>query len=128
MEKIQSLENLRIEWTGDYPCLCYGRWVIYLRERKLLFPGYKEGHKLTENSHANTFGSYSKWSFGDSLLEDWNRYDDGLEFREWVNYQYDWIMDFFKLNDIAMTEENLEYLYEEFSRNDWRRGSCGGCI
>ena len=30
--------NFKVEWTGSYPCLCFGEWVVKYKEQELELP------------------------------------------------------------------------------------------
>lgn len=105
----------KTEWTGTWPCLCCGEWILY-----------KNGKKVDTNipfgeDDAGTYGSYDLWSFGEDYSEEWEEYEDGMDCNEWIEAYKDW------LKTIA-EEDEWEDIFGAFQINDWRRGSCGGCI
>ena len=104
------------KWTGDYPCLCHGEWVLYkngvLVNTDIPFQG----------SPANTYGSYQEWFFaGEDYEEDWDEYEDGETEAQWCANNRQW------LETLADADEWPD-IYAAFQENDWRHNSCGGCI
>ena len=102
------------EWTGAYPNLCSGEWTLF-----------KNGEKVDveipfQGCPANTAGEYEEWWF-----ENWNEvfgsYFDGLSCEEWCKENKDYLV------KVAPAHEWAN-IYCAFSENDWRHGSCGGCI
>lgn len=107
---------IEVEWTGVYPCLCAGRWVLKIN-------GVDYSHLIPfKNTDANTYGSYATWSFGEDWEEEWDWYDDGLPYEAWVRENEEW------LSKLPCAEFDMEELYKAFQEEDWRHGSCGGCI
>lgn len=101
-------------WSGGWPCLCYGGWSLTI-----------DGHDYTNmipeklrDSCMKTAGEYERWYFGEDWDEIWEKYDDGMDFPEWEQHN-PWI------NDIPAPNE---LIFEAFQKEDFRPGSCGGCI
>ena len=63
-----------------------------------------------------------KWS------EVFENYQDGLHFGEWYEQNKQWLHELFDKYSIPKDIELFEELYYEFQSEDWRHGSCGGCI
>ena len=105
------------KWDGCYPNLCSGTWTLYSNgkkvDTKIPFTGRR--------GHAETKGEYDSWSFDDNWSEEWSSYTDGLPVDEWCEKYGFW------LETIAPKEE-WESIYSAFQAEDWRPGSCGGCI
>lgn len=100
-------------WTGSYPTLCDGVWVLRI-------DGEDYSDAIPEelrHTHMNTFGTYASWHFEDwqEVFED---YDDGLDYEDWVA-QNPWVLN---LPTDAFS------IFLAFQAEDWRHGSCGGCI
>ena len=110
--------QINVEWTGGYPTLCFGEWVIVI-----------DGMKLTgiESGDFNTFGVYQSWHF-----EDWSEVfeddEDGIEFEDWKEQPPNGLVDSLKMHGFEVSEELLYLLYEKIQEADWRHNSCGGCI
>jgi hypothetical protein len=106
---------ITVEWTGHYPCLCHGEWVITVNGEKVDLP------EDVIDSPMNTAGIYRTWHFGDNWSEEWEFYSDGLDFEDWVA-QAGW------LKDLDLSGPETLDLYTQISEQDWRHNSCGGCI
>ena len=101
-------------WTGQYPCLCHGEWILKV-------DGVDVSHLIPEDrrtGHMNTRGTYQEWRFGDDWEEIWEDYEDGLEYNEWIA-ENEWVRE--------LPADPYD-VYVAFSAEDWRHGSCGGCI
>lgn len=101
------------KWSGEYPCRCSGEWSLFIG-------GINYSHMIPENlrtSHMNTAGTYQEWHFVD-WVEQFEDYEDGLEFEEWVA-ENPWVHDL---------PASLFDIYLAFQAEDFRPGECGGCI
>lgn len=68
------------EWSGSWPCLCAGWW-------RLTVNGVDCTNKIPyqkRNKPMDTYGTYSRWFFGDHWDEQWEEYEEGLEADEWI--------------------------------------------
>ena len=110
--------KVEAKWTGSYPCLCSGEWILKVNNIDVsnLIP------EELRTSSMNTFGSYSSWYF----TEDWNVEDyyylDGLECEDWIKDNKDW------LDKITTAHSVQKEIYYTIQLKDFRAGSCGGCI
>lgn len=112
------MENIiQVEWTGSYPTLCHGEWVIKYNDIELTIP------KDMKYSYMYTFKSYKEYNKGNC-----NYYKEGLDDLEWIEFNKDWITIMFEEHNIQVTEELLLELFEKIRAKDWRYGSCGGCV
>lgn len=105
-----------VNWTGSWPCLCHGEWII-------LKNGVNVSNAIpTEkiDTPMNTLGIYSTWYF-DGWTEKWQSYESGLNREDWIAAN-PWI------NAICESEDEKNQLYWKIAKCDWRPGSCGGCI
>lgn len=115
--------EIKVKWTGEYPNLCSGKWIISI-----------DGMALTglDNDHFNTFGYFTNYSFNSEYDVESDDYHDGLHVSEWIEEvkkeDTNNLISSLKKHHIKITDELLENLYEEISSSDWRHGSCGGCI
>lgn len=66
-------------------------------------------------------GIYQEWTFTNNWEVEWSTYHDGLDAEKWIKENEKW------LKEIG-PEEDYEKIFEAFQKNDWRMGSCGGCI
>lgn len=49
------MKEIKVEWTGVYPCLCFGEW-------KLTIDGKDVSETIPfQNEDAGTHGQYSFW-------------------------------------------------------------------
>ena len=104
------------EWTGSYPNLCIGEWKLYKDGDELFWVEIPFQHK-----NAETENKYSQWCFDKDWYEQDEYYTDGLTADEWIEKYRDWLSFF-------APEEDWRDIYRAFKVNDWRSGSCGGCI
>ena len=112
------MKSIEVEWTGEYPCLCYGKWILKIggKDCSKLIP-----KKLRVHSDMNTFGKYDKWHFEDCQVI-WETYEDGLKDTEWIEENKHW------LKKLPIEEIQYGDVFKAFNEKDWRHGSCGGCI
>ena len=109
--------NIEARWSGSYPTLCFGHWT-------LLIDGEDVSEKIPEDlreGSMNTFGTYQSWHF-ENWMEVFESYDDGLLCDEWIEENDYWLKDI--TDDYSVKEE----IYDAFNSEDFRSGSCGGCI
>ena len=105
------------KWSGSYPCLCHGEWTLIVNGKNVnsLIPDE------LKNSSMGTYGTYQSWHF-----EDWNEvfedYEDGLMCDEWIVENKYW------LDDITDDYNIQTEIFYAISEEDFRHGSCGGCI
>ena len=106
------------KWTGVYPTLCFGTWKLY-----------KDNEDISDKIPAdiredemNTFGEYEYWAFDDDYMEYWTPYKNGLETDDWIKENDYW------LNDITTNYSEKVQIFNAINAEDWRHGSCGGCI
>lgn len=113
------MENIiQVEWTGYYPALCNGEWIIKYNDIELTVPDDRK------YSCMNTYNRYEEYGIeGDCYF-----YDDGLDELEWIEANESWITKMFEEYDIEVDEELLLELYNKIRLEDWRYGSCGGCV
>ena len=108
-------KEITAEWTGKWPCLCFGEWIIKINGREIELPEEKR------TSPMHTFGTYASWSFNAGWSEEWSNYEDGLTFEPWLEDNA-WV------GDLDLTPDEQRQLYDAINACDWRHGSCGGCI
>ena len=116
--------DISVEWTGAYPNLCRGKWMIAINKKRLLDIIHEP---------FNTSGNYQSWNFDNNWSVHWDYYDDGLNEEEWIdsvrlfdmnNLKQSLIEAGFDVND----DELMSELYSQIQEKDFRTGSCGGCI
>ena len=109
--------DIKVDWTGKWPCLCRGEWKLYI-------DGMDKSNLIPENlrqSEMGTFGTYSSWHF-ENWVEVFEDYQDGMDCDDWIECNKYW------LDGISTDQTIQEQLFYEFQASDWRHGSCGGCI
>lgn len=112
----ESRRKITAEWTGRYPCLCSGEWIISIDGEKVDLP------EDIKSSEMGTYGVYSRWHFASYWEEVWEDYEDGLFCDEWIKANSWWI------SDLHLSNTETVDLYNAVAACDWRHGSCGGCI
>lgn len=43
--------DIKVKWTGRYPCLCFGEWKLYI-------DGMDKSNLIPENLKQNEMGTY----------------------------------------------------------------------
>ena len=112
----------KVNWTGSYPNRCRGVWEMWYNDTKLVVP------KELVSEHMSTYGSFHTWNFGTNYEEEWEEYEDGLVFDEWIENNKAWVTKMLSDAGIPTTPEMLEQLYIEIQSKDWRHNSWGGCV
>ena len=105
-------------WSGAYPCLCSGQWTLKVN-------GEDMSDKIPEylrTSDMNTDGTYQRWWFDEDYNVEYEDYQSGLDCEEWIESNKEW------LDTITTDHETQREIYYEISAEDFRGGSCGGCI
>lgn len=105
---------IEVEWTGGWPALCCGEWVVKIDGKRVNDPPF-------QGEPAGTFGVYESWYF-DDWIEKFEEYEDGMSKEDWFDENFVW------LKKVDPSGEKWDELYEAFQNEDWRYGSCGGCI
>ena len=108
--------EITAKWTGCYPCLCNGEWIITVGGEKVDLPDD------VRTSPMGTYGTYNTWTFNEDWSVVWSQYEDGLDFESWIQENRSWVS---RLN---LSSEEERALYDAISAEDWRHNSCGGCI
>ena len=110
--------KVEAKWTGKYPNLCSGEWILKVNNIDVshLIP------KELKNSSMDTYGIYQTWRFTDDWDAEFNFYEDGLDCENWIEKNKYW------LNKISTNLSVQKYIYHEINTQDFRCGSCGGCI
>lgn len=103
-------------WTAQGHTLCLGHWELTYQGTAMQLPD-----KVREN-HMNTFGIFSY------LFPDDDDYAEGLQLECWIEKNFAWLEETFVQHGIPMDEEHVQWFYEAVNQQDWRCGSCGGCI
>ena len=114
---------LEVEWTGAWPCLCYGEWKIKYDDKELDVPEDLKCDPMY------TYGCYADTHFINGYEDiETDMYFDGLEEDEWIKVNKGWIKKMFKEAGIEYTRDLFSELYRKINEQDFRPGSCGGCL
>ena len=108
-------------FSGSYPNRCSGKWTLTYDGLPVVIPS---DHVHCEKG---TRGTYSSWHFED-WMEVFEDYEDGLTCDEWIAANKGWVDEMFSQHNIEISYKNYSDLYTAFQSDDWRHGSCGGCI
>lgn len=108
---------IEAKWSGSYPCLCSGEWTLKINGKDV---STKIPEELRRSS-MGTRGTYSSWHF-ENWSEVFEDYEDGLDCDEWINENVYW------LDTITDDSSVQKEIYYAINANDFREGSCGGCI
>ena len=109
---------VKANWSGGYPSLCCGQWSLEV-------DGCDVTDKIPEELRVvnmNTYGTYSEWHFDDNWMEVFEDYFDGLKCDDWIATNKEW------LNKISQDLDIQKEIFEAIQQEDFRPGSCGGCI
>lgn len=110
--------NVKATWTGSYPCLCSGNWELVVDNVDVsnLIP------KELRYSPMDTYGEYAMLYFEENWEEVWEYYEDGKGKEDWIEANKYWL-------DTINTDKDVQSaIFEAIQDEDWRHGSCGGCI
>jgi len=119
------MKNIEVVWTGKYPNLCHGKWIIRIDEKPLKHTK-KDTVMYSSMSTENTFNI---WKFVGDYEVEWNEYTDGLPYKAWWSSETgECLNKLLEKNKVTLTEEEKKYFYEQLVEHDWRHNSCGGCI
>jgi len=113
------MNKITVEYTGEFPNLCFGDWIIRIGEERIILPS---------NEHFNTKGTYSTWHFDEDYSEVFEDYEDGEAFEAWVTDIPNGLQGALELQGFKVTESLLRELYVKIQPVDFRTSSCGGCI
>lgn len=109
---------VKASWSGSYPCLCSGKWALIVNDEDVS----NKIPKDLRDSSMNTYGTYQRWYFDDDWLETFEDYVDGLKCDDWIVENKEW------LNNISTDISIQREIFVAINEQDFRSGSCGGCI
>ncbi|MDO8925331.1 MAG: hypothetical protein Q7U94_00310 [Sideroxyarcus sp.] len=104
------------KWTATGNKLCLGKWEISHLGKPL---------KLDTARAEEDMGTYAIYSF---IYPDDDIFAEGLKEEEWIIENLDWLTQIFLAHDIPTDEAHFRFFYRAVNRQDWRCGSCGGCM
>ncbi len=115
--EIHSMSNpFKASWTAKGHTLCLGHWEITYKERLLTLP---------EQFYDSDLGT---WGVYDPIYDDDPEFSEGLAEDEWVIDNVEWLLDMFIAADVPADQQHMAWFYQAVNPQDWRCGSCGGCI
>ncbi|MGR6981009.1 hypothetical protein ACUHGC_06290 [Testudinibacter sp. P27/CKL/0425] len=103
-------------WTAVGNTLCLGHWEISYQGLPLVLPEQKREHDMGTN------GIYSFMDPEEELFR------EGLYEDDWIIENADWLADVFIASNVPLDEAHFHYFYQAVNQEDWRCGSCGGCM
>jgi len=103
-------------WTQKGHQLCTGHWEITYLELPIELPFERRACDM------ETWGIYS------FIYEDDPDYAEGLPEEEWIVANIEWLQTLFEDYNIPFDKAHLQYFYQAINPEDWRCGSCGGCL
>lgn len=112
------MATVEAKWSGKWPCLCHGKWT-------LIIDGVDVSNNIPKelkDSPMNTYGVYKHWYFSKDWDDIWGHYEDGMFYDEWIEANLEW------LKTITEDKTVMEQIYDAINAEDFRVGSCGGCI
>lgn len=103
-------------WTITGNNLCLGQWEIrYLGRLVELDAAQRE-------KDMNSFGIFSY------IFPDDEELAEGLPEDDWIIENAEWLAEVLARHDIPIDEAHMRWFYQAINSQDWRCGSCGGCI
>lgn len=103
-------------WTATGNNVCLGEWDIRYHGRPV---------KLGAGRREKDLGTYGIFSY---IFPDDEEFAEGLREDDWILENIGWLSDLFAEHDIPVDEVHMRWFYRAVNPQDWRCGSCGGCI
>ncbi len=104
------------KWSEQGHTVCLGQWEVTFHGKAIEIPVERRDEDM------GTFGIYSY------LYPDDPAFAEGLEEEAWILENMDWLAELFDANEIPLDPRHLSWFYQALNAEDWRCGSCGGCI
>lgn len=111
-----------VKWTGSFPTLCCGEWIIRYHGKSLKLPEDRKDQPM------RTYGEYQTWHFNKDYIEEFESYYDGIREEDWIKFNKPWIKNLFDKHSTPLADSILHDFYVKIQREDFRPHSCGGCI
>ncbi|MDG2916427.1 hypothetical protein P7M46_00155 [Bisgaard Taxon 10/6] len=111
-----SNNPFQAKWSIIGNTLCLGHWNISYQGLPVMLPEHKRSEDM------GTDGIYNFIDPEDEL------YREGLSEDDWIIENADWLADVFIEHNIPIEEQTMRHFYRAVNKEDWRCGSCGGCI
>jgi len=106
----------KAQWSKKGHSLCLGHWIISYCDLPIALPDKQL------NNDMGTWGVY------DPIYDNDPEFCEGKLEDDWVITNADWLIDVFIAHDIEVSEQNMRWFYQAVNEDDWRCGSCGGCM
>lgn len=103
-------------WTAKGSNLCLGHWEITYYEQQI---------ELADEQRVHDMGTYGIYSY---IYPDDEDFAEGVHEEAWVAKNNKWLTELFNKYGIPVDESHMHWFYQAVNMNDWRCGSCGGCI
>ena len=103
-------------WSSKGNTLCLGHWDITYLGLPVVLPLERRDKDMGINNIYN-FMDPEDELYREGLIED-----------DWILENIDWLSDVFIEHNIPLEEETMRAFYQAVNKEDWRCGSCGGCI
>lgn len=110
------INNFTAAWTAKGNNLCLGHWEISYAGNPLALPPHRRQEDM---------GTYGIYSYIDPEDED---FAEGMPQDAWITANADWLAGLFLAHDIPIDEAHMNAFYQAVNAQDWRCGSCGGCL
>ncbi len=68
------------------------------------------------------------WGVYDPIFDDDPEFSEGLQEDDWILANIDWLSELFITHHIPIDEQHMRWFYQAVDAEDWRCGSCGGCM
>jgi len=103
-------------WSEKGNMLCNGHWQISFQGLPFVLPSTRE---------RETMGTWGIYSF---IYDDDPDFAEGEKEEAWVVNNAEWLVPLFIEQDIPADPQHLSWFYQAVNKDDWRCGSCGGCL
>lgn len=103
-------------WSATGNNLCLGHWEISYQGKPL---------RLEGDRFEKEMGTYGIFSY---IFPDDEDLAEGLAEDDWILANVDWLSALFADHGIPIDEEHMRWFYRAVNPQDWRCGSCGGCL
>jgi len=103
-------------WSATGNNLCLGRWEVSYQGRPLA---------LDSERHEKDMGTYGIFSY---IFPDDEALAEGLGEDEWILENAGWLGELLAQHAIPGDEAHRRWFYQAINPQDWRCGSCGGCL
>lgn len=105
-----------VRWGRSGNLLCHGEWTINFQGRRFTLPESRRDNDM------NTYGIYYVIDPENDLFA------EGLTEDDWILENVDWLSECFIDNDVEIDEQNMRFFFQAVNPEDWRCGSCAGCM